>query len=53
MKTRRQFIKLTMKFLAGVGLLFGIAGSVLRKAWAQAGRILLPRGTDLSTRDTC
>jgi len=49
MKTRRQFFRLTMKLLAGLGLLFSSLGSGLRKIYAQTKRILLPKGTDLST----
>ena len=49
MKTRRQFIKLTIKLLTGLGLLFSSVGSGLRKAYAQTKRILLPKGTALST----
>jgi DMSO/TMAO reductase YedYZ molybdopterin-dependent catalytic subunit len=49
MKTRRQFIELTMKFLTGLGLLLSSVGSGLSKAYAQTKRILLPKGTDLST----
>ena len=49
MKTRRQFIKLSIKLLTGLGLLFSSIGSALNKAYAQTKRILLPKGTDLST----
>jgi DMSO/TMAO reductase YedYZ molybdopterin-dependent catalytic subunit len=49
MKTRRQFFRLTVKLLAGLGLLFSSLGSGLRKIYAQTKRILLPKGTDLST----
>jgi DMSO/TMAO reductase YedYZ molybdopterin-dependent catalytic subunit len=49
MKTRRQFIKLSLKLLTGLGLLFSSVGSGLRKVYAQTKRILLPKGTPLST----
>jgi DMSO/TMAO reductase YedYZ molybdopterin-dependent catalytic subunit len=49
MKTRRQFIKFSVKFLAGFGAVFGTMGSWLAKAYAGTKRILLPKGTDLST----
>jgi DMSO/TMAO reductase YedYZ molybdopterin-dependent catalytic subunit len=49
MKTRRQFIKSALKLLTLLGLLPGTIGSGLKKAYAQTKRILLPKGTDLST----
>jgi sulfoxide reductase catalytic subunit YedY len=49
MKTRRQFIKFSIKFLAGLGAFFSTMGKWLAKAYAETKRILLPRGTDLST----
>ena len=49
MNTRRQFIKLIVKVLTGLGLLLSGVGSALNKAYAQTKRILLPKGTDLST----
>jgi len=49
MKTRRQFIKLTLKLLTFLGVIFSTIGAGLRKAYAQSKRILLPKGTDLST----
>jgi DMSO/TMAO reductase YedYZ molybdopterin-dependent catalytic subunit len=49
MKTRRQFIKFSIKFLAGLGAFFGTMGKWLAKAYAETKRILLPKGTDLST----
>lgn len=49
MKTRRQFIKFSLKFLSGLGMFFGAVGAWLEKAYAEAKRILVPRGTDLST----
>jgi sulfoxide reductase catalytic subunit YedY len=49
MKTRRQFIKFSLKFLSGLGMFFGAIGAWLEKVYAQTKRILVPRGTDLST----
>ena len=49
MKTRRQFIKFIIEFLAGLGAFFSTIGTWLAKAYAQTKRILLPKGTDLST----
>lgn len=49
MRTRRQFIKFSIEFLAGLGALFGTMGNWLAKAYAETKRILLPKGTDLST----
>jgi sulfoxide reductase catalytic subunit YedY len=48
MKTRRQFIKFSLKLLSGLGVFFGTLGSWLAKAYAQTKRILVPKGTDLS-----
>ena len=48
MKTRRQFIKFSVKFLSGLGLFFSTIGTWLTKAYAKAKRILVPKGTDLS-----
>ena len=49
MKTRRQFIKFTIEFLVGLGVFFSTIGTWLAKVYAQTKRILLPKGTDLST----
>ena len=49
MKTRRQFIKFTIKFLGSLGVFFSSIALWLKKAYAQTKRILLPKGTDLST----
>lgn len=49
MKTRRQFVKFTIEFLVGLGVFFSTIGTWLAKAYAQTKRILLPKGTDLST----
>jgi DMSO/TMAO reductase YedYZ molybdopterin-dependent catalytic subunit len=49
MKTRRQFIKFAIEFIAGLGVFFSTIGTWLTKAYAQSKRVLLPKGTDLST----
>ncbi|MEJ2729061.1 MAG: molybdopterin-dependent oxidoreductase [Deltaproteobacteria bacterium] len=49
MKTRRQFIKFSIEFLVGFGAVFSTVGNWLAKAYAATKRILLPKGTDLST----
>ena len=49
MKTRRQFIRLALKLLAVLNMIFCGVGVGLRKAWTQTKRILLPKGTDLAT----
>jgi sulfoxide reductase catalytic subunit YedY len=48
MKTRRQFIKFSVKFLSGLGVFFSAIGTWLTKAYAKTKRILVPKGTDLS-----
>jgi sulfoxide reductase catalytic subunit YedY len=49
MKTRRQFIEFSVKFLSGLVIFFGTIGAWLEKVYAQAKRIVVPKGTDLST----
>ncbi len=49
MKTRRQFIRFTLKLLTAASLFFTTVGSALTKAWAQTQRFIVPRGTKLST----
>lgn len=49
MKTRRQFIKLSVKFLSGLVMFFGTISAWLEKVYAQAKRTLVPKGTDLSS----
>jgi len=49
MKTRRQFIKFSVKFLSSLGLFFGTIGAWIEKVYAQAKRTLVPKGTDLSS----
>jgi len=47
MKTRRQFIKFSVKFLSSLGLFFSTMGTWLTEAYAKTKRILVPKGTDL------
>lgn len=47
--TRRHFIKRTVRLLAGIGLFFGTLSAFGQKALAQAARIILPRGTKMSS----
>jgi DMSO/TMAO reductase YedYZ molybdopterin-dependent catalytic subunit len=49
MRTRRQFIKIAIEFVIGLGAFFSSVGSWITRAYAQTKRILLPKGTDLST----
>jgi sulfoxide reductase catalytic subunit YedY len=49
MKTRRQFVKFSIKLIAGFGAVFSTMGSWLARAYAGTQRILLPKGTELST----
>ena len=49
MKTRRQFIKFSLKFLSGLSMFFGTMGTALENVYARVKRILVPKGTDLST----
>lgn len=49
MKTRRQFIKYAVEFFIGLSSFFSIISSWLANAYAQTKRILLPKGTDVST----
>lgn len=49
MKTRRQFIKYAVEFFIGLSSFFSIIGNWLANAYAQTKRILLPKGTDVST----
>ena len=45
MENRREFIKTAFGFLAGMGLLFSPFLSVLRKAYAKAHKVILPKDT--------
>ena len=47
--TRRNFIKIAIRLFAGIGLLFGSLSIVLQRAWANAKRIILPKGTKMSS----
>jgi sulfoxide reductase catalytic subunit YedY len=49
MKTRRQFIKFTFKLLTGFSVFFSTVGASLKKAYAKTKRIILPKGTNIST----
>ena len=49
MKTRRQFIKFSVKFLPAVGMFFATLGGWFAKVYAQAKRVLVPRGADPAT----
>ena len=49
MKTRRQFIKFSVKFLSSLGMFFGTIGAGFENVYAKAKRILVPEGTDLSS----
>jgi DMSO/TMAO reductase YedYZ molybdopterin-dependent catalytic subunit len=49
MKTRRQFIKFTLEFLGGLGVFFSTIGLWLKKAYAQTKRIIVPKGTRMSS----
>jgi len=47
--TRRNFIKKTIRLLAGIFLLFGELSAALQRAWAKTKRIILPKGTKMSS----
>ena len=49
MKTRRQFIKFAIQLLSGIGVFFNAIGPWLKKAYSQTKRIIVPKGTDLSS----
>jgi sulfoxide reductase catalytic subunit YedY len=49
MKTRRQFIKFSLKLLSVLGMFFGTLGAGLESVYARVKRTLVPKGTDLST----
>lgn len=49
MNTRRQFVMLLSRFLAGMGLAVHPAFSVVDRAFAATGRRLLPKETDLQS----
>jgi sulfoxide reductase catalytic subunit YedY len=47
--TRRVFIKISVRVLAGMGLILGPVSSIFRRAWAETKRIILPKGTKMSS----
>jgi len=47
--TRRHFIKGMIRFLAGIGLFLGSLSTVLQRAWAKTKRVILPKGTKMSS----
>jgi DMSO/TMAO reductase YedYZ molybdopterin-dependent catalytic subunit len=49
MYDRRRFIKTILGFLGGMGLSFGVFTAGIRAAFAKAKRIILAKGTRLST----
>jgi len=49
MNKRRQFIKLILGFLAGMGVLFSPLAAGIRWIWAKAQKIILPKGTRTET----
>ena len=46
---RRNFIAKTIHFVAGIGVLCGPLLTVVKHAWAQTKRIILPKGTPMSS----
>lgn len=49
MHNRRQFIKMIMGFISGIGLLFGPVSNGIRVVFAKAKRVILPKGTRMHT----
>ena len=49
MATRRHFIEKTFIFLGGIGFFFTPIFTLIREAWAKTKRIILPKGTKLSS----
>lgn len=45
MKKRREFLKITFRFLTGMGILLSPFLSILRVAYAKAQKVILPRDT--------
>ena len=45
MENRREFLKTAFAFLTGIGLLLGPFLSILRKAYAKAQKVILPKDT--------
>lgn len=48
MKKRRQFIRLMIGFLAGMGFIFSPLAAGIRLVWAKAKKIILPKGTPMT-----
>lgn len=49
MKKRRQFIKMILGFFAGLGVLFSPLAAGMRLVWAEAKKMILPKGTRMET----
>jgi sulfoxide reductase catalytic subunit YedY len=49
MEKRRQFIKLMLRFFAGIGVLFSPLFAAVRTVLAKAKKIILPKGTRMDT----
>lgn len=49
MKKRREFIKLSLGYFAGLGILFSPLAPGIRWVWAGAKKIVLPRETPMKT----
>jgi DMSO/TMAO reductase YedYZ molybdopterin-dependent catalytic subunit len=49
MNSRRKFIRLTIEIFAGIGLFLSPIAAVFRKAYALTKKILLPKGTQMSS----
>ena len=47
--SRRRFIKQMIRLFAGIGLFLAPLSTVIKRAWAEAKRIVLPKGTRLSS----
>ncbi|CAB1076657.1 hypothetical protein D1AOALGA4SA_4452 [Olavius algarvensis Delta 1 endosymbiont] len=47
--SRRFFIKATIRLFAGIGLFLAPLSTILQRAWAKTKRIILPKGTDMSS----
>jgi DMSO/TMAO reductase YedYZ molybdopterin-dependent catalytic subunit len=48
MKKRRQFIRLMIRFLAGMAFIFSPLAAGVRLVWAKAKKIVLPKGTPMT-----
>ena len=46
---RRKFIRKTFHFTAAIGLLTGPFSTFVQKAWAKVKKVILPKGTKLSS----